>query len=75
MQIKQRPLYHFENRFIELITEKGYIMRIKTLVAAMVAVASLAPIAAQAQSAAENPWMVRVRAVDVLYQIVTLSSI
>ncbi len=43
-------------------------MRIKTLVAAMAAVASLAPIAAQAQSAAENPWMVRVRAVDVLYQ-------
>jgi outer membrane protein len=43
-------------------------MRIKTLVAAMAAVASLAPIAAQAQSSSENPWMVRVRAVDVLYQ-------
>lgn len=43
-------------------------MRIKTLVAAMAAVASLAPIAAQAQSASENPWMIRVRAVDVLYQ-------
>jgi outer membrane protein len=43
-------------------------MRIKTLVAAMAAVASLAPIAAQAQSSDENPWMVRVRAVDVLYQ-------
>ncbi len=42
-------------------------MRIKSLVAAMAAVASLAPIAAQAQ-AEENPWMVRVRAVDVLYQ-------
>ena len=41
-------------------------MRIKTLVAAMAAVASLAPIAAQAQ-AAENPWMVRVRAVDLLW--------
>ena len=38
-------------------------MRIKSLVAAMAAVASLAPIAAQAQ-AEENPWMVRVRAVD-----------
>lgn len=38
-------------------------MRIKTLVAAMAAVVSLAPIAAQAQAAAENPWMVRVRAV------------
>jgi outer membrane protein len=45
-------------------------MRIKTLVAAMAAVASLAPIAAQAQaqSSSENPWMIRVRAVDVLYQ-------
>jgi len=43
-------------------------MRIKTLVAAMAAVVSLAPIAAQAQAAAENPWMVRVRAVDLLFQ-------
>jgi len=43
-------------------------MRIKSLVAAMAAVASLAPIAAQAQAAEENPWMVRVRAVDVLFQ-------
>jgi outer membrane protein len=42
-------------------------MRIKSLVAAMAAVASLAPIAAQAQ-AEENPWMVRVRAVDLLFQ-------
>ena len=42
-------------------------MRIKSLVAAMAAVASLAPIAAQAQ-AEENPWMVRVRAVDALWQ-------
>ena len=41
-------------------------MRIKSLVAAMAAVASLAPIAAQAQ-AQENPWMVRVRAVDLLW--------
>ena len=41
-------------------------MRIKSLVAAMAAVASLAPIAAQAQ-AEENPWMVRVRAVDLLW--------
>lgn len=43
-------------------------MRIKSLVAAMAAVASLAPIAAQAQSSSENPWMVRVRAVDLLWQ-------
>lgn len=42
-------------------------MRIKSLVASMAAVASLAPIAAQAQ-ADENPWMVRVRAVDMLWQ-------
>ena len=42
-------------------------MRIKTLVATMAAVASLAPIAAQAQSSSENPWMVRVRAVDLLW--------
>ena len=41
-------------------------MRIKSLVATMAAVASLAPIAAQAQ-AQENPWMVRVRAVDLLW--------
>ena len=43
-------------------------MRIKTLVAAMAAVASLAPIFAQAQVAEENPWMIRVRAVDLLFQ-------
>jgi len=43
-------------------------MRIKSIVAAMAAVASLAPIAAQAQAAEENPWMVRVRAVDILWQ-------
>jgi len=43
-------------------------MRINTLVAAMAAVVSLAPIAAHAQAAAENPWMVRVRAVDLLFQ-------
>lgn len=43
-------------------------MRIKSLVAAMAAVASLAPVAAQAQSSSDNPWMIRVRAVDVLYQ-------
>ncbi|MBU3545654.1 OmpW family protein [Polynucleobacter sp. MWH-Jannik1A5] len=42
-------------------------MRIKSLVAAMAAVASLAPIAAQAQ-AEENPWMLRVRAVYVDWQ-------
>ena len=43
-------------------------MRLKSLVAAMAAVASLAPIAAQAQSSNENPWMVRVRATDLLWQ-------
>ncbi len=43
-------------------------MRLKSLVAAMAAVASLAPIAAYAQAAAENPWMLRVRAVDLLWQ-------
>ncbi|WP_174221031.1 OmpW/AlkL family protein [Polynucleobacter necessarius] len=43
-------------------------MCIKSLVAAMAAVASLAPIAAQAQAAEKNPWMVRVRAVDLLWQ-------
>jgi outer membrane protein len=43
-------------------------MRIKTLVAAMAAEASLAPIAAHAQAAEENPWMLRVRAVDLLFQ-------
>jgi outer membrane protein len=37
-------------------------MRLKSLVVAMAAVASLAPIAAHAQ-AEENPWMIRVRAV------------
>ena len=44
-------------------------MRIKTLVAAMAALATLAPIASQAQSTEnDNPWMVRVRAVDLLWQ-------
>jgi outer membrane protein len=43
-------------------------MCIKTFLAAAVAVASLAPISAQAQFSTENPWMVRVRAVDLLYQ-------
>ena len=42
-------------------------MRLKSLVAVMAAVASLAPIAAYAQ-AEENPWMLRVRAVDLLWQ-------
>ena len=42
-------------------------MRLKSLVAAMAAVASLAPIAAHAQ-AEENPWLVRVRAVSVNWQ-------
>jgi outer membrane protein len=43
-------------------------MRLKSLVAAMAAVASLAPIAAHAQAAEENPWMLRVRAVDLLWK-------
>jgi outer membrane protein len=43
-------------------------MRLKSLVLAMAAVSSLAPIASQAQSANENPWMIRVRAVDLLWQ-------
>ena len=44
-------------------------MRIKTLVAAMAALATLAPIASQAQSAEnDNPWMMRVRAVDLLWK-------
>jgi outer membrane protein len=46
-------------------------MRIKTIVVAMAALASLAslaPVVAQAQSSRDNPWMVRVRAVDLLWQ-------
>jgi outer membrane protein len=43
-------------------------MRLKSLVAAMAAIASLAPIVAYAQVAEENPWMLRVRAVDLLWQ-------
>ena len=65
--IKLDPLYQFENSLIRIDNKRETIMRIKSLVAAMAAVASLAPIAAQAQ-AEENPWMVRVRAVDILYQ-------
>ena len=42
-------------------------MRLKSLVVAMAAVASLAPVMAQAQ-AEENPWMLRVRAVYVDWQ-------
>jgi outer membrane protein len=61
-------LNHFENRSIKWITTKGYIMRIKNFLAATAALALLSPIAGQAQSSSENPWMVRVRAVDVLYQ-------
>jgi outer membrane protein len=51
----------------KLITKRETIMRIKSLVGAMAVVVSLAPIAAQAQ-AQENPWMVRARAVDLLFQ-------
>ena len=60
--------YQFQNESIEIDHQRETIMRIKSLVAAMAAVASLAPIAAQAQAAEENPWMVRVRAVDLLFQ-------
>ncbi len=42
-------------------------MRIKTLVAVFSVMTSLAPMAALAQSSSENPWMVRVRAVDLLW--------
>jgi len=43
-------------------------MRLKSLVVAMAAVASLAPISSQAQSTDNsNPWMVRVRAVDLIW--------
>ena len=61
-------MHQFQNGTIEIDNKRETIMRIKSLVAAMAAVASLAPIAAQAQAAEENPWMVRVRAVDVLFQ-------
>ncbi len=50
-------------------------MRLKSLVAAMAAVASLAPIASYAQSAEENPWMIRIRAVDFLFQNGQSSSV
>lgn len=42
-------------------------MRNKTLVAALAVMTSLAPFVVQAQSSSENPWMVRVRAVDLLW--------
>ena len=43
-------------------------MRLKSLALAMATVASLAPMTSQAQSSSESPWMVRVRAVDLLWQ-------
>lgn len=43
-------------------------MRIKTLVAAMAVLATLAPITSKAQSTEnDNPWMVRLRAVNLLW--------
>lgn len=42
-------------------------MRLKSLVVAMAALVLLTPVMAQAQ-AEENPWMLRVRAVDLLFQ-------
>ena len=68
MQIKSISFLQFENEFIKLKTKEGNIMRLKSLVVAMAAVASLAPIASQAQSSGENPWMVRVRATDLIWQ-------
>ncbi len=43
-------------------------MRLKSLVVAMAAMTLLAPLASQAQSTGDNPWMIRVRAVDLLWQ-------
>lgn len=43
-------------------------MRLKSLVAAMALAASLAPVASQAQSSNDNPWMVRVRAAYLDFQ-------
>ena len=68
IQIKSILFCQFENEFIKLKTKEGNIMRLKSLVVAMAAVASLAPIASQAQSSGENPWMVRVRATDLIWQ-------
>ena len=68
MQIKSISFWQFENELIKLKTNEGNIMRLKSLVVAMAAVASLAPIASQAQSSGENPWMVRVRATDLIWQ-------
>ena len=68
IQVKSISSSQFENEFIKLKTKEGNIMRLKSLVVAMAAVASLAPIASQAQSSGENPWMVRVRATDLIWQ-------
>jgi len=68
IQVKSISSSQFENEFIKLKTKEGNIMRLKSLVVAMAAVASLAPFASQAQSSGENPWMVRVRATDLIWQ-------
>jgi outer membrane protein len=69
MQIKFIPFSQFENELIKLKTKEGNIMRLKSLVVAMAAVVSLGPIASQAQSTENsNPWMVRVRATDLIWQ-------
>jgi outer membrane protein len=68
MQIKSISSSQFENELIKLKTKEENIMRLKLLVVAMAAVASLAPVASQAQSSSENPWMVRVRATDLIWQ-------
>ena len=49
MQIKSISFSQFENEFIKLKTKEGNIMRLKSLVVAMAAVASLAPIASQGE--------------------------
>ncbi|QKM63580.1 hypothetical protein DCO16_02390 [Polynucleobacter antarcticus] len=43
-------------------------MRFKTLVVTLVAFASFIPCVSHAQSTTDNPWMIRVRAVDLLFQ-------
>jgi outer membrane protein len=73
--IKLDEPHQFQNCSIEIDNKRGNTMRLKSLVAAMAAVASLAPIASYAQSAEENLWMIRIRAVDFLFQNGQSSSV